>query len=372
MLSMALCLIWASVSAQTELGESQLLTDTIDLSVLTDTQQASTSEPLTVATPAKQEAQPEKVSNPYRLRPFEHLDLGVTLGTTGIGIDAAMPVSEWLQLRTGFSFMPKFDYHMSFGVQVGDDASASASKFKRLSGMLEGFTGYKVDDHVDMIGQPTFWNFKLLADFFPFRNKHWHVTAGFYLGSSKIAKAFNTTEDMPSLMAVGIYNNLYEFYTKVDEEFGVPWYVTHSFMEGVLPDNVQFGDPVVNAEISERLQNYGRMGMHVGDFKSDGHAYMMEPDGDSMVKATIRVNSFKPYLGFGFSGRLLKNDDRYQIGFDCGALFWGGTPSIKTHDGTDLAKDVENIGGKVGTYVDFFKAFKVFPLLNLRITKRLF
>ena len=54
MLSMALCLIWASVSAQTELGESQLPTDTIDLSVLTDTQQKSTSEPLTVATPAKQ------------------------------------------------------------------------------------------------------------------------------------------------------------------------------------------------------------------------------------------------------------------------------------------------------------------------------
>ena len=28
---------------------------------------------------------------------FNHLDLGVTLGTTGIGLDAAMPVGDWLR-----------------------------------------------------------------------------------------------------------------------------------------------------------------------------------------------------------------------------------------------------------------------------------
>jgi hypothetical protein len=53
-------------------------------------------------------------------------------------------------------------------------------------------------------------------------------------------------------------------------------------------------------------------------------------------------------------------------------MFWGGTPRIYTHDGTDLSKDVENIEGKVGTYVDLLKAFKVFPVLNVRITKTIF
>ena len=37
---------------------------------------------------------------------FQHLDLSVTLGTTGIGIDVASPVTEWAQLRLGYEFMP--------------------------------------------------------------------------------------------------------------------------------------------------------------------------------------------------------------------------------------------------------------------------
>ena len=37
----------------------------------------------------------------------------------------------------------------------------------------------------------------------------------------------------------------------------------------------------------------------------------------------------------------------------------------------DLAKDVRNIGGKVGDYVDVMKKFKVYPVINLRISKRL-
>ena len=71
-------------------------------------------------------------------------------------------------------------------------------------------------------------------------------------------------------------------------------------------------------------------------------------------------------------GRLLKNDDRYNISFDAGLMFWGGTPDIITHDGTNLSKDVINIGGKVGDYVDLIKGVKAFPVLNLRITRRLF
>ena len=53
-------------------------------------------------------------------------------------------------------------------------------------------------------------------------------------------------------------------------------------------------------------------------------------------------------------------------------MFWGGTPDIITHDGTHLSKDVINIGGKVGDYVDLIKGVKAFPVLNLRITRRLF
>jgi hypothetical protein len=51
---------------------------------------------------------------------FNHLDASVTLGTTGIGVDLASPVTNWAQLRVGYAFMPRFNYDMQFEIQVGD------------------------------------------------------------------------------------------------------------------------------------------------------------------------------------------------------------------------------------------------------------
>lgn len=308
------------------------------------------------------------------------MDLGISLGSTGIGIDAAMPLSDVFQLRAGFSYMPRVEVGMTFGVQVGDDASTSDEKFTHIQGMLEKIAGRKVDNTVDMIGKPTYWNFSLLLDARPFRNKHWHFTAGFFLGPKSIAKAYNTTEDMASLMAVSIYNSMYDRIVPMNERDlrSLTW----KDLFGVNVDaNI---DPYMYNRLKGGFEYNGRMGMHIGDYSHDitdaegkvihkkGDPYMMEPDENSMAKAEIHVNSFKPYLGFGYGGRLVKGDDRYHISFDCGVMFWGGTPSVVTHDGTDLTKDVEHIGGKVGRYVDIIDDFKVFPVLNLRITRRLF
>ena len=295
---------------------------------------------------------------------FKHLDASLTVGSTGLGFDLASPMGEYAQLRAGFSFMPHIHYKMNFAVQVGDDASKSKSKFQTLSGLLKDMTGYQVDNSVDMIGVPTYYNFNLLVDVFPFKNnKHWHFTAGFYWGNSKIGKAYNTTEDMPSLVAVGIYNNMYE--KAINNEPFVT--INYNGNPMAITDNPEYQD-----YLYEKFREYGRMGVWIGNHVSDGSPYIVEPDENSMVKAEVRVNTFKPYIGFGYGGRLFKGDDRYKISFDCGAMFWGGTPSILTHDGTDLAKDVEDVKWKVGDYVRLIKGVKAFPVLNVRITRTLF
>lgn len=295
---------------------------------------------------------------------FKHLDASLTVGSTGLGFDLASPMGEYAQLRAGFSFMPHIHYKMNFEVQVGDDASKSKSKFQTLSGLLKDMTGYQVDNSVDMIGVPTYYNFNLLVDVFPFKNnKHWHFTAGFYWGNSKIGKAYNTTEDMPSLVAVGIYNNMY------DKAIRKESFVTINYNGNPIAIT---DDPELQDMLYEKFREYGRMGVWIGNHVSDGSPYIVEPDENSMVKAEVRANAFKPYLGFGYGGRLFKGDDRYKISFDCGAMFWGGTPSILTHDGTDLAKDVEDVKWKVGDYVRLIKGVKAFPVLNIRITRTLF
>ena len=301
-------------------------------------------------------------------KPFKQLDLGVTLGTTGIGFDVQMPVHEIVKLRTGFEVMPRFNYDMHFNVESFDDEGIpTGSSFDRMAEILYGLTGFKVDQNVTMKGNPTMWNFKFLVDVYPFKNKHWHVTAGFHWGPSKIAEAVNAQEDSPSLFAVGMYNHLWDcaYYNKPIIE-----------IEGI--GEISFDD-----NMRQRIISMGRMGIPLGKFTHDvtdvygrehkqGETYYMEPNENSMVFADARANSFKPYLGFGYEGRLIKNNDNYHIGFDAGVMFWGGTPSIMTHEGINLAKDVEDISGKVGSYVDFVKGVKVFPVINLRITRTIF
>lgn len=161
-----------------------------------------------------QDAVAQTVNTNKELQAFNHLDFGVTLGTTGIGFDFATPICDFAQVRAGFSYMPEIKPTMHFGVQVGDDPTTSQSKFDKMSGMLESFIGHDVDNQIDMIGEPNFYNLSLMVDFFPIKNKNWHVTAGFHYGPSTIAKAYNTTEDMPSLLAVDMYNKMYDFFAE--------------------------------------------------------------------------------------------------------------------------------------------------------------
>lgn len=303
---------------------------------------------------------------------FNHLDIALTAGSSGLGFELASPIGNMVQLRTGFSFIPEIRPTMSFDVQVGDDPSTSESKFNQMSKVLEDIMGHEVDDHIDMIGDPNFYNWSLLVDVFPFKNnKNWHFTAGFYLGSSTVAESYNTTEDMTSLLAVDLYNNMYDFF--VEEQY---W-------DKPIYDDV-FLDPEIGDAAKNKFKNYGRMGVNMGKYTRDitdkngniihrkGETYVMTPDENSMVRADLKVNMFKPYIGFGYGGRLVKGYDRAHISFDCGIMMWGGTPSLITHDGTDLINDVEDVPGKVGNYADFVSHLKIYPVLNLRLSYRLF
>ena len=41
---------------------------------------------------------------------FDHVSLGLTLGTTGVGLDLAAPVTDYLQVRAGYNLFSGFQY----------------------------------------------------------------------------------------------------------------------------------------------------------------------------------------------------------------------------------------------------------------------
>jgi len=314
-----------------------------------------------------------------KAKPFKNLDLAVELGTTGIGIDFATPIAKDVKLRMGFTYMPKSEFTLHFPIQFADNASESGltqdEKFEQLSNIFNDFTGFSVDRDVDMIGKPTFWNFKLLVDVYPFHNKHWRFTGGFYLGPSKIGEAYNTTEDMATLVSLSMYNKI--------------WLKSVNYQP-------LYGEIYVDA-LQDKVRSYGRMYSQQGYMNNTGEANTLEPDEDGMMRAKAKVNSFRPYVGFGYEFDFGKGK-QYSFGVDAGVMFWGGHPSIitsnsyyyeeeyidpaneilgtttvrKNHD-VDLTRDVHDLPeGKVDDMVKIIKKFTAYPVINVRIARKLF
>lgn len=294
------------------------------------------------------------------------IEVAANIGTTGLGLEVASPISEWAKLRAGFDWMPPFSVPMNFDLNSYVDGKIT-DKFDMISDMMYNLSGMTIDKEVMMDSKPTMTTFRLLVDVYPFKNdRHWHVTAGFFIGGSSMGTSINKMTEMPSLLALNMYNRFYEGFTKIED-----------FTEYFI-DNPLFGDVYLDPEIAismgpdlkelqSKLIRVGELGVHVGDYK-DGTPYMMKPDKDGTVSAKAKVNRFRPYLGFGY-GRDLSPDGKWHASFDAGAQFWGGAPKVTTHDGTVL-NDLINLRGKVDTYMNFMKAIPVYPTINFRISYR--
>ena len=292
------------------------------------------------------------------IRPLQHLEVGVNAGTLGVGIDFSTPINNYLSLRGGYTFMPKFTVNMKFGVGIEDNlyrydeageplydenGNPEFTEFGKMINLVEEFTGNKVNNEITMQATPSMHNFKLLVDVYPFQNKRWRFTGGIYAGASNIARVCNSAEDMPTLYAANMFNMMYEK-AELDEPivsmFGFDFYAGPALLE------------------------YGSIGLDMG-VRADGSTYKMTPNEFCIVSVEARTNVFKPYLGFGYTGGRGKT----HYNFDCGILFWGGAPNLITHDGTNLTYDINNLEGKIGEYIGIARQFTVYPNISIGISR---
>lgn len=300
----------------------------------------------------------------------DNLEVGLTIGTTGFGLEVATPVTRWVKVRTGVDWIPSFHVPMNFDINTFSDGLPS-DNFQHVQEMVYELTGIEVDDRIKMIGKPTMLNFKFLVDVFPFeQNRHWHFTAGFYIGSSTIATAVNDRSEKQSLVGLNIYNRAYEYFNNLTDIFDVPI------------GGGNYMDPEQVLRIQRKFREYGRMGIKVGEFKDTGEPYIMEPAPDGSVSAKAYANMFKPYLGFGYGG-FLDKEQKWTVGVEAGILIWGGVPDVINHDRildstgerymrVNMTKDLKNVKGKVGDYLNVFKALPVYPAINFRISYTIF
>lgn len=110
----------------------------------------------------------------FEAKPFEHLSVSVNAGTLGVGAQVAAPIDHWLSLRTGVLFFTyTHDYNYKEVIRYGDYLGEAPIAMEAKANLVNGL---------------------LLADVFPFRDKRFHVTGGFYVGTSDIIKVVSRAD----------------------------------------------------------------------------------------------------------------------------------------------------------------------------------
>lgn len=323
-----------------------------------------------------------------------HLDIAGSVGTTGLGIELNVKPSPWVGIRVGGNYTPHINMPNHYGWSVGgtqewildENGERHFPRFEKMADLMYDLTGNRPDQRVKMNRYPTMNNVKLLVDVYPFKNKKWHGTVGFYYGNRNFAYGENDIHDAAMLTTVATYNNIY---TMVMNEMPVR----------AGSKNIYLGN-----SFGKLLEEYGKVTVALGTFTHDiydddgnvlyheGDHFYLEPDDNCMVTVDARVNRFKPFVGLGYMGNMTKKSDRWKIGFDAGVMFWGGHPTATTTrkeqtieiDGKgqkyivnkyydlDLTRDVTGLPVECRQEITFLKILRFLPVLELKICYNIF
>ena len=263
-----------------------------------------------VATGAKaQDA--DKLHEPEGL--FNHLSVGLNTGTTGTGIDVAMPVHKLVTVRAGFSGMGWGDIKFK--------AINTATEITEMQ-MVEEDAVRRAQqvDKVELAIKPNFWNFYVLGEVHPFNNVPFYFSAGLFAGSQNFLHFRNTNDG-----ALGYLNDANQ---KVED-------YNQLFRTNYPPVGLKFGD------------------------------YVFTADENGNIDVRMKTNAVKPYLGIGFGQHLAKTH-RVSLAVDAGLLFWG-TPKFVLNNGTEIKSSGSNSG--ITSVLSWLKAW---PNLQVRVAYKIF
>jgi len=243
---------------------------------------------------------------------FNHMSLGVSAGTDGIGIQVAAPLTYHFAVRAGYNFMPRFKYNKS--IDLGSNPA-----FINPNGQ-----------NVDLEGKINMGDFNILFDWYPFKSSTFRLTAGAYIGKEKLISVNNTSAFVKqdywgtAGIELGTTESVYSTYTILSDEQGnvqadlkvnsFKPYIGIGFGRAVPKKRIgmQFdlgvqiwGTPEVWTKIQYFDYNQGK---YVNEYKRVGQNRITNPDKDyqdvrDAVKTIGKIGVY-PVLTFRLNGRI--------------------------------------------------------------------
>lgn len=241
---------------------------------------------------------------------FNHVGVNVGAGTEGISVGVAAPLTNFLEFEAGVNVMPSFKLSARMDVDINGSLN--------IDGTDVAIPVSTVDAKADF--SRTTFNVK--ANVYPFGgNSSWFVAAGFSFGGATMAKFSGHSDELQSVLSQ-----------------------YPDYKQAIL-DNVA---------------------VEVADYK-------VKFDDNADVKADIRCNSFRPYLGLGF-GRLVPKN-RLGIRFELGCQFMGTMKLYQNGEQIDLNKLISDTMGEGDDGTDkiskFVENWKFYPVLKLQLVGRI-
>ena len=244
---------------------------------------------------------------------FNHMSVGLGLGTTGISVDVAAPICPYVAVRAGADILPDIKFRPA--LDLGFD--------QEIKDFVYEWFNERLPDKIDFDGKLKYTTGHLLFDVYPFKNSSFHVTAGAYLGNKELV-------NMNTLGYEFLLKTIYDYnHSEIREEWGL-----------------------------------GKIGVKLGN-------YFLEPDKEGMINATVEVNALRPYIGVGF-GRAIPTRHRFACNFDLGLQFWG-TPKVYLEgDNGKSQLEKSNLDPESAKALKKLSETTFWPVLNVRCAYRLF
>ena len=260
---------------------------------------------------------------------FNHMNFGITAGTTGVGLELAMPLGKYVQVRAGATYVPAVSIKSSL-----EQVTTENNIYK--------------DELLDIKSTPNFLNGKLMFDFYPAPSFPLHITLGAFVGAEKIIDITSVDDKIVTYKGLAEYNR---------EE------------QSVLADHYAY-NKANRHDIENGTKHYH--GVQLGD-------YTLIPDKDGKINSWIETSMIRPYAGLGWGKAV--SDKGFDWMIEAGVIFWN-TPKLfsttsdtsSSVDGTSIDVELQknDIGGNNSMILKTISNLQIYPVLNFRIGFNMF
>lgn len=265
---------------------------------------------------------------------FNSLSFGLEIGTTGVGVQLAMPlVTDHLVMAAGFN-APFMTYAFSRSVS----SEACNASVGRVNSMLESIGAAERVDYVlpdaELHFRPVLnlSTAKLMLEYYPFRKSSFHFTAGAYFGMGDNFMSLTATAD----------RNFWAAFSAVKDEIDAL--------------NAKYGEtPGYSAGSLEPLR-----------FSAGNRTFaVVDKDGSGYSDAALQVAKVRPYFGIGF-GRSVPGS-RFGFQFDLG-VWYHGVPELSSACEVGYSPEATSIIDDLSV----LDMLVLYPQLSLRLIYKIF